>query len=298
MTRLLDLWGQELAELEGEELRDAIHESEGRVVMAEVVAPAPPLLAGTSNPELAAAFGADLICLNMVDPSAPGPHVEGIDGVTPTPRSFADLARFFGRPVGLNLEPDLDSVPAGYRASESIVASAAAGGAAFVMVTANPVRGAETADLAESVELVLTKAPSLLCFAGKMHHAGARERLDSKVVGRLIDAGAQGVLVPLPGTVPGIDENTARAMVTASHDAGALAVGTIGTSQEGADTATIRSLALTAKRIGVDVHHIGDAGYTGVTIPENIYAYSLAIRGRRHTWNRMARGTRATWGGS
>ena len=166
------------------------------------------------------------------------------------------------------------------------------------MVTANPGRGAEIADLAKSVGLVRTTAPHLLCFAGKMHHAGARERLDSKVAGGLIDAGAQGVLVPLPGTVPGIDEATARAMVTASHDAGALAVGTIGTSQEGADTATIQSLALAAKRIGVDAHHIGDAGYTAVAVPENIYAYSIALRGRRHTWNRMARGARASWGGS
>ncbi|MBA3291371.1 MAG: hypothetical protein H0U17_07750 [Actinobacteria bacterium] len=87
-------------------------------------------------------------------------------------------------------------------------------------------------------------------------------------------------------------------MTAACHDAGALAVGTIGTSQEGADIATIRSLALVAKRIGVDVHHIGDAGYTGLAIPENIYAYSLALRGRRHTWNRMARDTRASWEGS
>jgi hypothetical protein len=298
MTRLLDLWGPGLAELDGDPLRDAIHASEGRVLMAEVVAHAPPLLAGTSNPELAAAFGADLVCLNMIDPRAPGPLVEGLEEMSPAPESFSELARFLGRPVGLNLEPDLDAVPEGYRASEPIVTSAATGGAAFVVVTANPGRGVEVADLAKSVELVRTRAPSLLCFAGKMHQAGAQEQLDSTSVGRLVDAGAHGVLVPLPGTVPGIDEATAAAMVSASHDAGAITVGTIGTSQEGADTATIRSLALVAKRIGIDVHHIGDAGFTGVAVPENIYAYSLALRGRRHTWNRMARGTRSSWRGS
>jgi hypothetical protein len=298
MTRLLDLWGNRLAELEGEPLRDAIRASEGRVLMAEVVAHAPSLMAGTSNPELAAAFGADLVCLNMIDPRAPGPLVEGLERVSSAPESFADLARFLGRPVGLNLEPDLDAVPEGYRASEPVIASAASGGAAFAVITANPGRGVEIADLAKSVELVRTHAPSLLCFAGKMHQAGARERLDTSTVGRLVDAGAHAVLVPLPGTVPGIDEATAAAMVAASHEAGAISVGTIGTSQEGADTATIRSLALVAKRIGIDVHHIGDAGFTGVAVPENIYAYSLALRGRRHTWNRMARGTRASWGGS
>jgi hypothetical protein len=298
MTRLLDLWGTELAELTGEMLRDAILQSEGRAVMAEVIAQAPPLLAATSNPELVAAFGADLICLNMIDPSAPGPLVEGLEKVTPTPESFSDLARFLGRPVGLNLEPDLESVPEAYRANESIINAAAGGGAAFVMVTANPGRGAGIADMARSVEVVRKSAPRLLCLAGKMHQAGADERLDASTVGRLMDAGAHGVLIPLPGTVPGIDEATAAGMAAASHEAGGIAVGTIGTSQEGAEVETIRSLALTAKRIGVDVHHIGDAGYTGIATPENVYAYSLALRGRRHTWNRMARGTRGAGGGS
>ncbi|HWL65113.1 MAG TPA: haloacid dehalogenase-like hydrolase [Actinomycetota bacterium] len=298
MTRLLDLWGRELAELEGESLRDAILQSEGRVVMAEVIAHVPPLLGGTSNPELVAAFGADLICLNMMDPRAPGPLIEGVEGVTPTPESFSDLTRFLGRPVGLNLEPDLESVPATYRSSESNISAADAGGAAFVMITANPGRGAGIADIAQSVGVVRKSAPHLLCLAGKMHQAGADERLDARAVGRVMDAGAHGVLIPLPGTVPGIDEATAAGMAAASHEAGGIAVGTIGTSQEGAEIETIRSLALAAKRIGVDVHHIGDAGYTGIAIPENVYAYSLALRGRRHTWNRMARGTRGSWGGS
>jgi hypothetical protein len=298
LTRLLDLWGHSMAELEGESLRDAVLRSEGRVVMAEVIAKASPLLSGTSNAELVAAFGADLICLNMIDPSAPGPLVEGLEEVDPTPESFLDLARFLGRPVGLNLEPDLESVPEGYRASEAIVEAAAAGGASFVMVTANPGRGAGIADMAQSVERVRKSAPRLLCLAGKMHQAGADEPLDARTVGRLVDAGAHGVLIPLPGTVPGIDEATVRAMATASHEAGALAVGTIGTSQEGAEVETIRSLALAAKRAGMDIHHVGDAGYTGVAVPENVYAYSIALRGRRHTWNRMSRGTRASWRGS
>lgn len=198
MTRLLDLWGHELAELEGESLRNAIHSSEGRVVMVEVAATAPPLLAQTSNPQLAAAFGADLVCLNMADPSAPGPLVQGLDRVTLAPASFSDLARFLGRPVGLNLEPDLDTVPAGFRANESNLAWAAAGGAAFVMVTANPGRRAAIADLAKSVELVRTSAPHLLCFAGKMHQAGAGERLDATSVGRLTDAARRESSSPCP----------------------------------------------------------------------------------------------------
>ncbi|GFR36436.1 hypothetical protein TCEA9_22480 [Thermobrachium celere] len=63
----------------------------------------------------------------------------------------------------------------------------------------------------------------------------------------------------------------------------------IGTSQEGADENTIRSIALMCKMVGADIHHFGDVGYAGVAIPENIMAYSIAIRGKRDTYLRMAR---------
>lgn len=42
------------------------------------------------------------------------------------------------------------------------------------------------------------------------------------------------------------------------------------------------------KMAGTDIHHIGDTGYPGMALPENIMAYSVAIRGVRHTYHRMA----------
>ena len=57
----------------------------------------------------------------------------------------------------------------------------------------------------------------------------------------------------------------------------------IGTSQEGARPETIRQMAVTNKMCGVDIQHIGDAGYTGLAPVENIYEMSIAIRGLRHT---------------
>lgn len=266
-------------------------------MLAEVVAGAPPLLSGTANAELVAAFGADLICLNMIDPGSAEPLVTGLEGVEPPPAGFDGLARLLGRPVGLNLEPDLDSVPPSFRASAANARAAHASGAAFVMVTANPGRAARLADVEAAVASVRDAAPELLCWAGKMHHAGAEEPLERKTVARLVGAGAHGALVPLPGTLPGLSEEHAGDMVEEARSAGALAIGTIGTSQEGADADTLRHLALAAKRIGVDVHHIGDAGFTGLAVPESLYAYSVAVRGIRHTWNRMARGGRASWSG-
>ena len=33
---------------------------------------------------------------------------------------------------------------------------------------------------------------------------------------------------------------------------------------------------------------LGDTGYFGMALPENIMAYSIAVRGVRHTYHRMA----------
>lgn len=298
MTRILDRFGADLADLRGDDLVAAIRAAEGRTILAEVVAAAPPLLAGTSNAELVSAFGADLVCLNLVDPTeADRVMMAGLEALDPPPVGFAGLSRLLGRPVGLNLEPDVDTVPEPVRASGSRARAAAEAGAAFVVVTANPGRRVTGRELAAAVATVRNAAPGLVCLAGKMHQAGAEEPLGPDLASALVDAGAHGVLVPLPGTVPGLSEDIAAAMVRAVRGRGGLAVGTIGTSQEGADRDTLRSLALMAKRIGVDVHHIGDAGYTGIAHPENVYAYAVAVRGVRHTWNRMARNVRANWKG-
>ena len=37
-----------------------------------------------------------------------------------------------------------------------------------------------------------------------------------------------------------------------------------------------------------DIHHIGDTGVPGMALPQNIMAYSIAIRGERHTYHKMA----------
>lgn len=49
------------------------------------------------------------------------------------------------------------------------------------------------------------------------------------------------------------------------------------------------SLALSSKRKGVEIFHIGDAGYSGMMAqPENIQTLSITVRGKRHTYIRMA----------
>jgi hypothetical protein len=39
---------------------------------------------------------------------------------------------------------------------------------------------------------------------------------------------------------------------------------------------------------GADIHAIGDAGLSGMSIPENIYQMSITIKGSRLTFKRIA----------
>lgn len=96
MTRLLDDYGPHLARLAGEALVDAVTASEGRVLLAEVMAAAPPLLRGTANAELAAALGADLVCCNMFDPLDRDAVAPGLEGLEPAASGLTGLSRFMG----------------------------------------------------------------------------------------------------------------------------------------------------------------------------------------------------------
>lgn len=303
VKRLLEAFASDFRTMDGRDLLESIRRSEGRVLCAEVLAIAPPLVDGISNAELAAAMGADLILLNgynVLQPQVMGfPGEAELDlgwarlpagvGVTP-----ARVKEWIGRPVGLNLEPIPDPEKAaramGRLATPENARRALEQGADFLVITGNPETGVTGEGIAGAVARIreaIGRVPMI--WAGKMHRAGADEPVISeRDVEAMMEAGADGILIPLPGTVPGVTEEEAARLTARIHRAGGLAVGTIGTSQEGATSSVMEQLALAGKRAGVDIFHIGDAGFMGIAFPENIYALSLAIRGRRHTWRRMA----------
>ena len=287
--RLLDLPPSRLTELGRAELLEGIRLSEGRLVVAETVVTAPPLVDGITNAELVAAFGADLVLLNCYD--CERPTIAGLpEGAGQTCR---DVKALVGRPVGVNLEPS-DRVPPGRRATPANAVRAVEQGADFICLTGNPNTLVTNEGILESLRLIKAAVGDrAFLIAGRMHAAGVglsggRGLITPEEAEAFVDAGADVLLVPAPGTVPGAMVEAVSACVQAAHRRGALAMSAIGTSQEGADEATVRQLALNAKMAGVDLHHLGDAGYFGVAVPENILAYCVAVKGRRHTYRRMA----------
>lgn len=267
MKRILDCGPTDFAAMDGVTLLEAIRSSEGRTLMCEVLWPSAPLVDGVTNVDLTVAFGADLVLLNMFD----GDDLAGIKGR-------------LGRPVGVNVEPS-KAVPGYRRASRENLERLRE--ASFVVVTANPDVEIGTGEIAQAVRLVREVIPDAPVFTGKMHGSGGSGLVAPEEIARLARV-SDAVLVPAPGTVPGSREAIVAGLADAARAEGALVVATVGTSQEGSDAETVRELALAAKRCGADALHLGDAGCSGIADPLNVLAASLAIRGRRHTYRRMA----------
>lgn len=307
MIRILDASASDFAAMSGRDLKESIAAAEGRTVMAEVVVVRPPLVDGVTNVELAAAFGADLVLLNFYDVRQPlilglpsvKPEDDQLAGLGSLPlgvgRTAGEVGALIGRPVGINLEPAAEGkVSPGRRATADNARLAKKHGVAFITVTGNPHTGVTNEGIVRAVhEIREALGDDILLIAGKMHAAGVRGEAAEKLVREedvraFVAAGADCLLLPAPGTVPGITGDMVQQWVKMAHGEGALAMTAIGTSQEGADEGTIRQLALAGKMTGADIAHIGDAGFSGIALPENIMALSIAIKGKRHTYRRMA----------
>lgn len=299
--RILNCTASELASYNAKELLEAIAGSEGRVLAGECIGITQPLLTDITNAEVVASMGADILLLNMFD--VKNPVIQALPAVRPS-ETVREIKRLTGRMVGINLEPVEDGanenddtlwqMSEGRKATAQNALLAADMGVDMVLLTGNPGNGVSNRAIVESLRSIRGAAGDrLILAAGKMHASGviteAAENIITKEDIRAFrEAGADIILMPAPGTVPGITMEYVRELVSFSHSLGALTITSIGTSQEGSDTATIRQIALMCKMAGTDIHHIGDSGYVGMALPENIMAYSVAIRGIRHTYHRMA----------
>lgn len=299
--RMLDCYASDFRKFSKEDLLESILKSEGRVIACETIGTLQPMLGNVTNAEFAAAMGADILLLNMFDVIKP--VVNGLPETTPE-NTVALLKKLTGRPIGINLEPvegdgqeEVDpmwKMSSGRLANVENAKRAAQMGVDMILLTGNPGMGVSNPAIIETLKRFKEAVgDQVVLAAGKMHAAGilseAAENIMTKAdVESFVKAGADIILLPAPGTVPGITVEYAKELVSCAHGLGALTITAIGTSQEGADTDTIKRLALLCKMTGTDIHHLGDAGYGGMSLPENIFAYSTAVRGIRHTYHRMA----------
>lgn len=298
--RYIDCSARELAAYHKKELLQSIADSEGRVLAAETIGTVTPMLVNITNAEFVTSLGADIIMLNIFD--VDHPVINGLPEVAPED-TIHEVKRLTGRMVAINLEPaavrndgekSVWSLTEGRRATVENAKKAADMGVDMIVLTGNPGVGVDNRAITKSLaDLNEAVGDRVILTAGKMHASGILSEAGEKILTKedaetFIEAGADVLLLPAPGTVPGFTMEHAAELIKTAHEKGVLAMTTIGTSQEGADEETIRQIALMCKMAGADIHHIGDSGYMGMALPENITAYSVAIRGKRHTYRRMA----------
>lgn len=303
MKRFLDCTASDFENMKKKELLEAISASEGRVLVCETIGILQPMLGDVTNAEFVASMGADMILLNMFDVNHP--VIQGLPK-TEDREVIRKIKQLTGRPVGINLEPleqgkessvetnEMWKLSGGRVATLENAKTAVEMGVDFIVLTGNPGIGVTNAAITDTLKLYREHlGEQVVLIAGKMHASGILSECGEHIlteadVRAFAEAGADIILLPAPGTVPGITMEYVRSLVVCAHSLGKMTLTAIGTSQEGADPDTIKEIALMCKMTGTDLHHLGDAGYGGMALPENILEYGKVIRGIRHTYHRMA----------
>lgn len=285
------------------EMKESIFKSEGRVIMGQhLLFDGKGLVRGITNSEIMFAFGADMVLLNTIDLDDWNNN-PGLQGLT-----YQELKARCNRPMGIYLgcpkEEDSHKENALYRMGGMLctpehVEKCVDMGVDFIVLGGNPGSGTSISDVISCTRWIKQKyGDDLFVFAGKWED-GIHEKVlgdplaqyDAKeMIRELIDAGADCIDLPAPGSRHGISVSMIQELVQYVHTykPGTLAMTFLNSSVEGADPDTIRLIALKMKETGADIHAIGDGGFAGCTSPENIFQLSISIKGKPYTYFRMA----------
>lgn len=305
VVRLISASKSDFQAMSPMDLKESIYKSEGRVICGQhLLFASEGLVRGVTNSEVMFAFGADMVLLNTIDLDDLANN-RGLQGLT-----YQQLKERCGyRPIGVYLGcPKAGTEDAGKKAiyrregmvcTPDHVQKCVDMGVDFIVLGGNPGSGTSITDIIECTKWVKEKfGDKVFLWAGKWED-GIHEKVlgdplasyDAKdVIKQLIDAGADCIDLPAPGSRHGISVAMIQELVQFVHryKPGTLAMTFLNSSVEGADPDTIRLIALQMKETGADIHAIGDGGFAGCTSPENVQQLSYSIKGKPYTWFRMA----------
>ncbi|MBK8021038.1 MAG: hypothetical protein IPK19_06290 [Chloroflexi bacterium] len=293
--RLLEAVASDFRAMDGADLAESIRLAEGRTLSAEVIASAEPPVDGISGGELAAAMGADIIALDQYDPFAP--RIAGVEAEFMDDRPLAQYGLLLGCPVAINLivaEPERAPGLGGRLFSRESLDAAVTQGANLIFLYARPRQGGTATMQAEAARLIATAHPRAAMVVGVPSFSKPPPRDEASFESHrqeilaLLDAGCHGVGMPMPGSKQGWQAEQAAALIDVAQARGGLTWLFVTGSVEGAPPSVMHDLALLGKQLGADAFRLDEAGLSGMPNPENIFAFSMALRGARHTYRRMA----------
>jgi len=305
VVRLITVSPAQAAKYTPMELKESILKSEGRVIMGQELLFHPGISHQVTGPELMFAFGADMVMLNTFDLDHNEKNL-GLQGMT-----LMELKEKVGyKPIGIYMgcpakDVDIKDNEKLYRMqgmlySKEHLLKAKELGADFIILGGNPGSGTSIKDvIAATKEAKELLGDDILLFSGKWEDGIVEKVLgdpladyDSKeIIKQLIDAGADVIDLPAPGSRHGITVEMIRELVEFTHryKPATLAMCFLNSSVEMADIDTIREISLMMKQTGADIHAIGDGGFGGSSWPENIYQMSVTMKGKQYTWLKMAK---------
>jgi hypothetical protein len=202
-----------------------------------------------------------------------------------------------GRPVGINLicaDAEHGALLGGRLATAASIEAGLAQGVDLFFLYARPRSGGTLALQAETARRIAQMAGRRALLVGVPTFLKPPPRsaagLDDHRAGiaALLDAGCGAVALPMPGSKQGWLSDATAALIDLAHEREALAWLFVTGSIEGAPLPIMHDLALHGKQLGADAFRLDEAGLSGMAPPENIQAFSLALRGARHHWRRVA----------
>lgn len=268
--RLISATKTEIDEMSAKELKDSIRSSEGRVILSQNYVGVAPLLEDALNFEVASAFGADMVFLNgySMDSKSnlPGLHTTFVSKNKTEEKDLrvADVKKLSHMPVGIYLECGVgDDAATTTNVTSSLVRPdrvaskenlelAVKENVDFIVLGGNPGTGTSLETIIQATQsakqIIGDKA---MIWAGKWEDGvnekvlGDPLRKDSKeMIAQLIDAGADVICLPMPGSRQGVVVDEIRKLVTFTHNYGdksTLAMCFLDGSVEGSDTDTVRA---------------------------------------------------------
>lgn len=262
--RLINATGSDIMKMTPMDLKEAILKSEGRTICGQhLLFAGPGLVRGVTNSELMFAFGADMVLLNTINLDDPSNN-PGLCGMT-----YRELKELCRRPIGVYLGCpgegthdakiySLDGMPA----TSEHVAQCVEMGVDFIVLEGNPGSGTRIKNVIETTKRIKDEfGDKVFVWAGKWEDgitepvlgdpvATAQGRDDREIVRQLIDAGADCIDLPAPGTRSSITVESIRDLVTftQTYKPGTLAMSCLNSSVEGADTRTVCEVTLLMKQ--------------------------------------------------
>ena len=294
-VRVIDAQASDFAAMNGAQLAESIAMAEGRTIGAEVISTYESPVEGVSKGEICAAMGADMIIFDRYDCHKPIFH-GAPETIQTSQTPLRDYGRLVGLPVGVNIivaEASAQDTGQYYnvRNFETLVQQ----GVDIVFIYAIADEGGTIKDLCTCIrdirskygdEILLVAVPFYTLLPDPDDDAHCKQHAEA--LRAVIDAGSQMICLATPGTSQGWRSDQTAKLVDLSHRAGGLVWSVITGSIEGSPPDVIHRLALENKMLGIDAVRVDEAGLSGMPLPESVYEFSLALRGKRHTYRRMA----------